>query len=174
MTKEKQKENVEKTLVLIKPDGLSKSLTGNIITALSETKLKIVGSKVVKVTPEFAKKHYSELHQNLVKKFGEEGEKIFENVIDYVQGKFHTDRVMALVYSGPTAVQKVREIAGTTNPEKAPHISIRGKYGRIHSQTQVMENVMHCSDSPEDADKEIALWFSDKEVVPYEDRFIKE
>lgn len=165
---------MEKSLVLIKPDGLKKSLTGNIITALSETKLKILGAKVVKVTPEFAKEHYSDLHENLIKKFGEkEGDEIFENVIDYIQGKFHTDRVMALVYGGENAVEKVRGIAGSTNPEKAPHISIRGKYGRIHSETQVMENVMHCSDSPESAEKEIALWFQPEEVVEYGERFEK-
>ncbi len=134
------KDKVERTFVLIKPDGIKKSLTGNIITILSETKLKIVGAKIVKVTPEFAKQHYSELHQNLIVKFGEkEGNEVFDNVIDYIQGKFHTDRVMALVYAGPNAIEKVREIAGATDPEKAPHISIRGKYGRIHSNEEVVD-----------------------------------
>lgn len=162
----------ERTFVLIKPDGLKKSLTGNIITALSETKLKIVGAKIMKVEREFAEKHYSELRENLMKKFGEEkGEEIFNSTLDYLQGKFHTDRVMALVYAGEGAVQKVREIAGETNPERAPSISIRGKYGRIHSETKVFENVIHCSDSPENAEKEIELWFSPEEVVDYEERF---
>lgn len=156
----------ERTLVLIKPDGLYKSLTGNIITILSETKLKIVGAKVVKVKKEFAEKHYSGLQENLIKKFGEEeGNKIFEEVLNYIQGKFHTDRVLALVYKGENAVDKVRKLAGETNPEKAHPISIRGKYGRIHSETKVMENVMHCSDSVENAEKEIALWFNLGEVV---------
>ena len=104
--------NNEKTLVLIKPDGLKKSLTGNIITALSETKLKIIGAKVVNVSKEFAEKHYSELKTGLLKKFGEEkGNEIFNSTLDYIQGKFHTSRVMALVYSGKNAVTKVREIA---------------------------------------------------------------
>jgi len=162
----------ERTLVLIKPDGLIKSLTGNIITALSETKLKIVGSKVVKVTKEFAEEHYSQLLSGLTKKFGEEkGKSIFESTLDYVQGKFHTDRVLALVYAGENAVEKVREIAGETHPERANPTSIRGKYGRIHSKTQVLENVMHCSDSVENAEKEIALWFKPGEVVDFKDRF---
>lgn len=156
----------ERTLVLIKPDGLYKSLTGNIITILSETKLKIVAAKVVKVQKEFAEKHYSGLRGSLAKKFGEtEGVKIFEEVLNYIQGKFHTDRVLALVYKGENAIEKVRALAGETNPEKAPPVSIRGKYGRIHSETKVMENVMHCSDTAENAKKEIALWFKPEEVV---------
>jgi nucleoside-diphosphate kinase len=156
----------ERTLVLIKPDGLVKSLTGNIITALSETKLKIVAAKVVKVSRDFAEQHYSELKESLKNKFGEEkGPKVFEEVLRYIQGNYHTDRVLALVYKGEDAIKKVREIAGETNPEKASPVSIRGKYGRIHSETKVFENVIHCSDSPESAKREIALWFRPEEVV---------
>jgi nucleoside-diphosphate kinase len=157
---------MERTLVLIKPDGLLKSLTGNIITTLSETKLKIVAAKVVKVSKEFAEKHYDELKNGLIKKFGEEkGIEIFENVLKYIQGKFHTDRVLALVYRGENAIEKIRKLAGETNPEKSQPISIRGKYGRINSETQVMENVLHCSDSKKSAEKEIKLWFKDDEIV---------
>jgi len=157
---------VQQTLVLVKPDGLVKSLTGNIITVLSETKLKIIGAKIVKVTREFAEQHYHELLPGLIKKHGEErGRKIFESVLDYVQGKFHTDRVMALVYYGEDAIARVRELAGETNPEKALPTSIRGKYGRINSQTDVLENVMHCSDSEKSAEREIKLWFSPNEIV---------
>lgn len=156
----------EKTLVLIKPDGLVKSLTGNIISVLSEAKLKIVGAKIVKVKRELAEKHYSELKESLIKKFGKEkGNEIFESTLEYIQGKFHTDRVFALVYSGEDAVRKIRELAGETNPEKASPTSIRGKYGRIHSETKVFENVIHCSDSAESAKREIALWFKKDEIV---------
>jgi len=156
----------ERTLVLIKPDGLVKSLTGNIITALSETKLKIVGAKVVKVSRELAEKHYSDLKKKLIDKFGKEkGEEIFENNLKYIMGKFHTDRVLALVYKGEDAVKKIRELAGETNPEKANPNSIRGRYGRVHSETKVFENVIHCSDSVENAKREIALWFKKDEVV---------
>ena len=153
----------EKTLVLLKPDALVKSLTGDILSMISETKLKIVGAKVVKITREFAKKHYSELAPNLKKKFGEEkGQEVFENVLDYIQGKYHTDRILALVYKGDKAIKKIRDIAGETNPEKAHPISIRGKYGRLHSQTQVMENVVHCSADLDSASREINLWFNSK------------
>ena len=157
---------IQQSLVIIKPDGLIKSLTGNIITALSETKLKIVGSKIVKVDRALAEKHYSELLSSLVKKHGDEkGRGIFDSVVSYITGKYHTDRVMALVYQGENAIQKIREIAGETNPEKADPVSIRGKYGRIHSQTNVFENVVHASDSEASAEKEIKLWFSPSELA---------
>lgn len=156
----------QRTLVLIKPDGLIKSLTGNILTTLSESKLKIVATKIVKVSRELAEKHYSELKPSLIKKHGKEkGKQIFENTLEYIQGKFHTDRVLAMVYKGEDAVNKIRELVGETNPEKASPISIRGKYGRIHSETKVFENVIHCSDSLENAEKEISLWFKNEEIV---------
>ncbi len=148
----------ERTLVLIKPDGIVKSLVGNIITALSETKLKIVATKVVNVSRELAEKHYSNLKK--------EKPDIFENILDYFMGKHHnTPRVVALIYEGKGAVNKVREICGETNPEKAHPISLRGKYGRINSTTGVMENVVHASDSAENAIKEIALWFKEEEIA---------
>ncbi|MEM4259155.1 MAG: nucleoside-diphosphate kinase [Candidatus Pacearchaeota archaeon] len=157
---------IQQSLVIIKPDGLVKSLTGNIITSLSETKLKIVGAKIVKVTKEFAEKHYAELLPNLLKKYGDgEGKKIFGEVIDYITGKYHTDRVLALVYHGEDAINKIRQIAGETNPEKASPTSIRGKYGRIHSETKVYENVIHASDSEANAEREIKLWFSPSELA---------
>jgi len=156
----------EKTLVLIKPDGVIKDLIGNILTELSESKLKIVAAKIVKVKKDLVEKHYSELKSSLIKKFGEEkGNAVFESTLEYIQGKFHTDRVFALVYEGENAVKKIRELAGETNPEKASPISIRGKYGRIHSETKVFENVLHCSDSAENAKREIALWFKEDEIV---------
>ena len=147
---------VEQCLVIIKPDGLIKSLTGNIISVLSETKLKIVGARILKVSRELAEKHYSELKQNQVKKHGEKkGTQIFENTINYIMGKYHTDRVMVLIYHGEDAIAKIREMVGKTNPEEADPISIRGKYGRINSKTGVFENVIHASESIETAEKEI-------------------
>ena len=149
---------IEKTLVLIKPDGLVKSLTGNIISRLSETKLKIVGAKIVQVNRELAEKHYDKLKQA-------KGEEIFEEVLKYIQGHYHTKRVLALVYEGEGAVNKVRKIAGETNPEKASPTSIRGQYGRIHSQTNVFENVIHASESNDEAKREIDLWFKKDEIA---------
>ncbi len=154
----KEKPKIEQTLLLIKPDGIVKSLVGNIITALSETKLKIVGSKVVNVDRKLAEKHYEELKTTKPD--------LFEAIIDYITGKHHkTPRVIAMVYEGEDAIRKVREICGHTNPEEAHPISLRGKYGRINSKTNVMENVVHASDSIESAIKEIGLWFKKEELA---------
>ena len=149
---------MQQVLVIIKPDGLVKSLTGNIMSVLSETKLKIVGAKVLKVSKELAEKHYNELKQK-------KGEEIFRNTVDYIMGKWHTDRVFALIYQGENAIEKIRALAGSTNPEKADPTTIRGKFGRINSQTGVMENVMHASDSQENAEREIKLWFTPDEIT---------
>ncbi|MBT3398046.1 nucleoside-diphosphate kinase [archaeon] len=148
----------ESCLVLVKPDGLIKSLTGNIITSLSETKLKIIGAKIVSVKRELAETHYHKLKE-------EKGEEIFEEVLKYIMGEYHTPRVLALIYKGENAIEKIRTIAGKTNPEEADPTSIRGRYGRVHSKTGVFENGIHASDSPESAEKEIKLWFAPEEIV---------
>lgn len=157
---------LQQCLVLIKPDGIVKSLTGNIISCLSETKLKIVGAKMVSVKRELAEAHYSELRQRLIDKFGEEkGKNTFQEVLKYIEGEYHTNRVMALVYEGEDSIQKIRDLSGETNPEEAGPITIRGKYGRINSKTNVFENVVHVSDSEKNAKKEIQLWFEPMELT---------
>lgn len=146
---------VEQTLVIIKPDGLVKSLTGNILSRLSETKLIIIGAKVVRVTEQLAREHYKHLSDK----------PFFGELVEYIMGDVHhTHRVMALIYQGEGAISKVREIVGDTNPEKANPVSIRGAYGRI-TTTGVFENVVHASSSVEDAEHEIKLWFRPGEVV---------
>jgi nucleoside-diphosphate kinase len=145
---------IEQTLVLIKPDGLKKSLTGNILTRLSETKLDIVGSKIVRVSRELAIKHYSHLKDK----------PFFEELISYIMGEYHKKKVMALVYWGEDAIGKVREICGETNPEEADAVSIRGAYGRITTKG-VYENVIHASANAEDAEREIKLWFEPDEII---------
>lgn len=145
---------MEQTLILIKPDGLKKSLTGNILTRLSETKLDIVGAKIVRVSRELAEEHYAALKQ----------EPFFEELIRYIMGEYHKKKVMALIYWGEEAIQKVREISGKTNPEEADSVSIRGAYGRITTKG-VYENVIHASANPEDAEKEIKLWFEPDEII---------
>ncbi len=146
---------IEQTLVLIKPDGLKKSLTGNILTRLSETKLDIVAAKVVRVSRELAEEHYK----------AHKGKYFFEDLIKYIQGKFHDKRkVLAMVYRGEGAINKLREIAGTTNPEEAEPTSIRGSYGRITTKG-VYENVIHASGNAEDAEREIKLWFEPDDII---------
>jgi nucleoside-diphosphate kinase len=79
-------------------------------------------------------------------------------------GEYHKKKVMALVYWGEDAISKVRTICGTTNPEEADSVSIRGAYGRI-TTSGVYENVIHASANPTDAEREIKLWFSPAEVI---------
>ena len=146
---------MQQTLVLIKPDGLKKSLTGNILTKLSEARLVIIGAKMVKVSDQLAQKHYFQLKDK----------PFFPELVSYLQGKLHDcERVMALVYQGEDAILKVREIAGATNPEEADPTSIRGAYGRITTKG-VYENVIHSSSSPDEAKREIMLWFAPNEIV---------
>ncbi|MFH1846586.1 MAG: nucleoside-diphosphate kinase [Candidatus Omnitrophota bacterium] len=144
----------EQTLVLIKPDGLKKSLTGNILTRLSETKLEIIGTKIVKVSQELAEAHYAHLKDK----------PFFKELIDYIMGEYHKKKVMALVYWGEDAVQKVRDICGKTNPEQADSVSIRGAYGRI-TTAGVYENVIHASENTKEAEREIKLWFEPDEII---------
>jgi nucleoside-diphosphate kinase len=146
---------IEQTLIIIKPDGLVKSLTGNILSRLSETKLVIIGAKVLHVSEELAREHYKHLRDK----------PFFGELIHYLMGDVHnTHRVMALIYQGENAISKVREIVGDTNPEDANPVSIRGAYGRI-TTSGVFENVVHASSSKEDAENEIKLWFNPAEIV---------
>ena len=149
--------NLQQLLILIKPDGLKKSLTGNILTKLSEAKLVIIGAKVVHVSRELAEEHYKQLKDK----------PFFPELVDYIQGKIHGEqysRVLALVYQGEEAIAKLRKIAGATNPEEADPISIRGAYGRITTKG-IYENVIHCSSDPLEAEREIKLWFKPEELV---------
>ena len=146
---------IQQTLVLIKPDGLVRSLTGNILTRLSETKLEIVAAKVTAVSRKLAEAHYKHLKDK----------PFFEELVRYLQGELHDRRkVMALVYWGEDAIRKVREMAGETNPEKAAPTSIRGSFGRIRS-SGLFENVIHSSSDEEEAAREIKLWFKPDEVL---------
>lgn len=142
-------------LILIKPDGLKKSLTGNILTRLSETKLEIVAAKMVRVTKELAEEHYKHLRDK----------PFFADLIKYLQGELHDRRkVMALIYWGKDAINKCRDLAGATNPEEAESTSIRGSYGRI-TTSGVYENVVHVSSNEPEAEREVKLWFSPNEVI---------
>jgi len=108
---DKNSKNIQQLLILIKPDGLKKSLTGNILTKLSEAKLVIIGAKVVRVSKELAEEHYKQLKDK----------PFFPELVNYIQGKMYGEqysRVLALVYQGEDAIAKLRKLAGATNPEK--------------------------------------------------------
>ena len=142
-------------LILIKPDGLKKSLTGNVLTRLSETKLEIVAAKMARVSKELAEEHYQHLKDK----------PFFNEIIRYLRGELHDRRkVMALVYWGEDAIVKCRSLAGATNPEEADPTSIRGSYGRI-TTVGVYENVIHVSSNEAEAQREIKLWFAPEEII---------
>lgn len=151
---EQEFKNPEQTLVLIKPDGIAKSLTGNILTRISETRLEIAAAKVVRVTRELATEHYRHMKDK----------PFFEELIQFLMGEFHKRKVLAMVYYGDEAISRIRQIAGATNPEIADPVSIRGAYGRITTKG-VFENVIHASSDKSEAEREIKLWFEPDEVV---------
>jgi len=145
------------TLIIMKPDALVKSLTGNILARFLEARLRIIGAKVVKVSRELVEQHYAHLID----------EPFFDDLYEYFSGKTYGpdyERVLVFVYEGEDTIAKVRRIAGATNPLEADPISIRGAYGRINKKG-VMENVIHCSDSEESAKKEICLWVDPDEII---------
>ena len=142
-------------LILIKPDGLKKSLTGNVLTRLSETKLEIVAAKMIRVSDTLASQHYCHLKDK----------PFFPELIEYLKGDLHDrKKVMALVYWGKDAIKKCREMAGATNPEEADPTSIRGSYGRITTKG-LYENVVHVSSNEDEARREIQLWFGPEEII---------
>jgi nucleoside-diphosphate kinase len=148
---------IEQLLILIKPDGVKKSLTGNILTKLSVARMLIIGAKTVKVSKKLAEQHYYQLKDK----------PFFGELVGYIQGKIYGeawDRVLAFVYQGEDAIARIRKIAGATNPEEADPVSIRGAYGRITTKG-VYENVVHCSSDPSEAEREIKLWFKPEEIV---------
>lgn len=149
---------IEKTLVLIKPDAMVKCLAGNIITDLYPLNLKIIGLKIVNVQKELAEKHYEEHKEK----------PFFEKLVKHLTGEFHNnENVIAIIYEGEDAIKKIRNLVGEKHPEKANSKSLRGKYGRWHSETDCFENVIHASDSQESAKNEIALWLKPEEILKY-------
>jgi nucleoside-diphosphate kinase len=139
---------VERTLIIIKPDGVERSLIGEIITRFERRGLKIVGMKLMHVSPELARKHYA-IH---------EGKPFFEPLIAYIT----SSPVVVMALEGPQAVLAARITIGSTKPVEAPAGSIRGDFGMM-----VGRNLVHGSDSPENAAIELALWFEDSELVDY-------
>lgn len=149
---------IEQTLILIKPDGLFRRLTGLTIDRLDAAGLEMVAAKMVSVSEEHAREHYKALSDK----------PFFPNLIKYIRGEFHglkDHRVLAMVYRGDNAIKRVREVCGATNPEQAAPGTIRGSFGRITTAGQ-FENVIHASSDPVDAKREVELWFKPAEILP--------
>ncbi len=148
---------IEQTLILIKPDGLCRKLTGLTIDRLDASGLDMVAAKMLSVSEKLAQEHYQE---HLGKPF-------YPGLIRYIRGEFHgfkDHRILALVYRGENAISQVRAVAGATNPEHATPGTIRGSFGRVTTAGQ-FENVIHASANPADAAREISLWFKPEEIL---------
>lgn len=131
---------MEKTLVLIKPDAVERNLIGEIISFYERENLKVANLKMLNVSKNLAEEHYSE----------HKGRPYFNELISYIT----RSPICALILEGEDAISKVRSINGNTDPVKADKNTIRGKYGL--SKT---ENCVHASDSIENAEREIRIWF---------------
>ena len=146
----------ERTLILIKPDAISKKLTGIIIDRIEHLGLDMRAAKVAVVTEALAKEHYANLA----------GTPFLDNVVLFMRGAFNAiedHRVYAFVYQGEDAVNKVRAAIGATDPSKADPSTIRGAFGAF--KNGVMQNCVHASGSAQEAEREIALWFKAEEVL---------
>ncbi|MBI4842776.1 MAG: hypothetical protein HY809_00405 [Nitrospirae bacterium] len=164
----------EQTLVLIKPDALKNSLTGYVLSQLSEvhTGLRLAGAKIVNVSHMLAMEHYAE----------HKGKVFFSSLIDFITGVLHYPdqpwkrRVVAFVYQGEGAVKKMREVVGPTNP----HVARETKPGCIRSMGTLvpikdsggnvigerMDNLIHASATIEEAEREVKLWFRPNDIPP--------
>jgi nucleoside-diphosphate kinase len=149
---------MQRTLVIVKPDGVQRGLAGPILSRLESRGLKLVGLKLVQVSQDLAARHYAE---HLGKPF-------YEGLLQYITSA----PVIVACVEGTSAVQMVRNTVGATNPLNAVPGTIRGDFA-----LDIGRNLIHASDAPETADRELALWFSPDELVSYQretDRWIFE
>jgi nucleoside-diphosphate kinase len=140
---------MERTLVLVKPDGVQRGLIGEIISRLERTGLKLVALKMLQMDRKMAERHYA-IHQ---------GKPFFEGLVSFIT----SSPLIAAVFEGKSAVEVVRKIMGATDPVKAAPGTIRGDLALA-----IGRNVVHGSDSLENAQKEIDLFFTPREIVSYE------
>ena len=140
---------MERTLILIKPDALQRGLAGEIVSRMEQRGLKIVGMKLMQLDDAFARRHYAE----------HEGKPFLESLISFIT----SGPLIAAALEGPNAIELVRKQMGATDPQKADSGTIRGDLALF-----VQYNLIHGSDSPESAERELALFFGDGELLSWE------
>lgn len=149
---------MERTLVLVKPDGVERGLIGEVISRLERRGLRLVAAKFMHVSKQLAETHYA-IHK---------GKPFYEGLISYITSA----PVMAMVWEGPNAVAAVRQTMGSTRPTEAAPGTLRHDFA-----LEVGRNLTHASDEPANAEKEVALWFKPEELVDWKrevDRWIFE
>ena len=137
-------QKLERTLILIKPDGVRRSLVGEVVRRIETKGYQIVGLKMLTPTREILAKHYAE----------HEGKPFYEPLIEFML----SGPIVALIAEGNRVIEGFRKLAGTTDPTTAEPGTIRGDLGRDQG-TKVVQNIVHGSDSPESAEREIAIFF---------------
>jgi nucleoside-diphosphate kinase len=140
---------MERTLVIVKPDGVQRGLIGDITERLERRGLKLVGIKMLWISRELAETHY-DVHK---------GKPFYNGLIDYITSA----PVVAQVWEGLNAITAVRNTLGKTNPAEADAGSIRGDYG-----LDVQRNLVHGSDAPDTAEREIGLFFQPEELTAWQ------
>jgi len=139
---------MERSLVLVKPDAMQRGLAGVIISRLERRGLKIVAMKMLQMDKALAQRHYA-IHQ---------GKAFFNGLVEFIT----SSPIIAAVFEGEKAVEAIRQTMGETDPAKASPGTIRGDFG-----LDIGHNLVHGSDSTENAEKEISLFFSPKEILDY-------
>ena len=139
----------ERTLVLVKPDGVQRLLVGRILARYEERGLKLVGLKLMTVDRDLAERHYA-IHRE---------KPFFGSLVDFITSA----PLVAAVLEGPNAIAIVRAMNGATRPNEAAPGTIRGDFA-----LETAQNLVHASDSPENAADEIALWFAPAELLAYD------
>jgi nucleoside-diphosphate kinase len=139
----------ERTLVLVKPDGVQRLLTGRILARFEERGLKVVGLKLVRVDRELAERHYA-IHRE---------KPFFGGLVDFIT----SSPLVALGLEGPNAISVVRAMVGATRPNEAGPGTIRGDFA-----LETAQNLIHASDGPETAATELELWFEPAELLEYD------
>jgi nucleoside-diphosphate kinase len=139
----------ERTLVLVKPDGVQRLLIGRILARYEERGLKVVGLKLVQTSRELAERHYAAHSER----------PFFGSLVDFIT----SSPLVALALEGPNAIAVVRAINGATKPHEAAPGTIRGDFA-----LETAQNIVHASDGPEAAAVELGLWFTSDELLAYD------
>ncbi len=139
---------VEKTLILLKPDAVQRAIAGEIISRFEKKGLKIVGMKLINVSKELAHTHYAEHKEK----------PFFSGLVDFITA----GPTLSMVVEGDNAIAVVRRLVGATNPQNADPGTIRHDFGMVTGR-----NLIHASDSPASAAREIALFFKKEDIIEY-------
>lgn len=139
---------MERTFVMVKPDGVQRSIAGQVISRFEEKGLKLVAAKFMRIDEQLASKHYGE----------HVGKPFYEPLVKFIT----SGPVLAMVWEGKDAISVVRTTVGKTNPKDAGPGTIRGDFGMTTGR-----NIIHASDSPASAEREINLFFKPSEILDY-------